>query len=63
MEDPERSCLHIGEVLATTVLADMAWTNMALLRRPTGTLADLAMGSMLTYGPTCDDGWWWHERR
>ena len=63
MKDPERSCLRIGEVPATPAHADAAWTDMAPLRRPTETLADLAMGPMLTYGPTRDDGRWLHEQR
>ena len=63
MKDPERSYLRIEEVPTTPVLAGAAWTGTATLRRPTGILEDLAMGPMLTYGPTCDDGWWLHERR
>ena len=33
------------------------------LRRPTGTRADLAMGSMLTYGPTRTVGQWLEDQR
>ena len=51
------------EVPATPALAGTAWTGMTPLHRPTGTLADLAMGPVLTYGPTHDDGRWLHERR
>ena len=63
MKDPKRRCLHIGEVPVTPVLAGAAWTGTAPLRRPTGTLVDLAMGPMLTYGLTRDDGRWLHEWR
>ena len=62
-KDPERSCFRIEEVPVTPALADVAWTGMYLLCRPTGTLADLAMGPMIAYGPTRDDGRWLHEQR
>ena len=56
MKAPEKTHLRIGEVPEALALTGAAIAGTEPLRRPTRTHIDLAMGSMLTYGPTRNTG-------